>query len=395
MRLLALLAVLLASPLFAEPNVVVNTGIEGSINRKVMPVAIVSDDPVLGNLVQTALSAHGAIELSAGSPVKVRIGRSGLAAVVSCDSPLCTFSTNVEGKDEDQLALRAADAALVGIGRRWQLKPLFDGTKVSFVSRRTGKAEIYVTNLARSRTLQLTKYGSTSIGPRWSADGTRVFFISSFRSGWPEIFSTNGYGEAAKVITNVRGALGAASSGPDGRLAFASSNKRTMDIFVAGPQGQAPTRVIKAPSMEWVNTDPAWSPDGARFALTAGPTGSPGIHLASSAGGGLQRVSTGYNYSTEPRWNPVVPNQLVFTFQSAGALRLGLIDLAAGTVEPIETRSGASIAHASWCADGRHLVATQSNWLVVVDSVTGKTTRLTPSQLGDCSEPDCWTRRAN
>lgn len=395
MRLLSLFAVCLAAPLFAQGNIKVDTDIDGSINRKIMPVAIVSDDPVLGGLVQFALSTHGAIEISPGSSVKVRIGRSGTAAVVSCDSPLGAFSTNVEGKDEHQLALRVADAALVGLGRRWQLKPLFADTKVAFVSRRTGKAEVYVTNLARSKTLQLTNYGSTSIGPRWSADGSRVFFISSFRSNWPEIFSTNGIGEAAKVITNVRGALGAASSGPDGRIAFASSNKGTMDIFVAGPQGQAPTRVIKAPRMEWVNTDPSWSPDGTRFALTAGPTGSPGIHLVSTEGGALQRVTTGYGYSTEPRWNPVVPNQLVFTFQGGGALRLGVIDLAAGTVTPIETRSGASVAHASWCADGRHLVAAQGGWLVVVDSVTGKATRLTPSQLGDCSEPDCWTRRAN
>ncbi len=395
MRLLVLLAVLLASPLFAQGNVVVNDDITGAINRKVLPVAIVSDDPTLGGLVQFALSTHGAVQLSPSSSVKVRIGRTALSAVVSCDNALCAFTTNVEAKDEDQLALKVADAAIVGLGRRWQLKPLFADTKVAFVSRMTGNAEIYVTNLARSKTLRLTNYRNTSIGPRWSADGTRIFFVSSFRSNWPEIFSTNGVGEAAKVITNVRGALGAASSGPDGRIAFASSNKGTMDIFVAGPQGQAPTRVIKAPSMEWVNTDPSWSPDGSRFALTGGPTGRPGIYLASSSGGSLSPVSTGFSYSTEPRWNPVVPNQLVFTYQSAGALRLGLIDLAAGTVSPIQTSSPAPLAHASWCADGRHLVAAQGGWLVVVDSVTGKVTRLTPSMLGDCSEPDCWTRRAN
>jgi TolB protein len=145
--------------------------------------------------------------------------------------------------------------------------------------------------------------------------------------------------------------------------------------------------------MEWVNTDPAWSPDGARFALTAGPTGRPGIYLASSAGGALRPVRTGFSYSTEPRWNPVVADQLVFTYQS-GSLRLGLIDLGAGTVTPIETSSPAPLAHASWCADGRHLVAAQGGWLAVVDSVTGKVTRLTPPSLGDCSEPDCWTRRA-
>ena len=324
----------------------------------------------------------------------MRLGRTGLSAVVACDNAGYAFTTNVEAKDEDQLALKVADAALVGLGRRWQLKPLFADTKVAFVSRFTGYAEIYVTNLARSKTLRLTNYRNTSIGPRWSADGSRVFFISSFRSNWPEIFSTNGMGEAAKVITNVRGALGAASSGPDGCIAFASSNKGTMDIFVAGPQGQAPVRVIKAPSMEWVNTDPSWSPDGERFALTAGPTGRPGIYLASSAGGALRAVSTGHSYSTEPRWNPVVPNQLVFTYQE-GRLRLGVIDIAAGTVTSIETPSPSPLAHASWCADGRHLVATQGNWLAIVDSVTGKVTRLTPSTLGDCSQPDCWTRRAN
>ncbi len=394
MRLLALFAVLFIAPLFGQGNVVVNDDIAAQARRGLVSVAVVSDDPTLGSLVQFALSTHGAIQISPGSSVKVRLGRTGLSAVVACDNAGYAFTTNVEAKDEDQLALKVADAALVGLGRRWQLKPLFADTKVAFVSRFTGYAEIYVTNLARSKTLRLTNYRNTSIGPRWSADGSRVFFISSFRSNWPEIFSTNGMGEAAKVITNVRGALGAASSGPDGRIAFASSNKGTMDIFVAGPQGQAPVRVIKAPSMEWVNTDPSWSPDGTRFALTAGPTGRPGIYLASSAGGALRAVSTGHSYSTEPRWNPVVPNQLVFTYQE-GRLRLGVIDIAAGTVTSIDTPSPSPLAHASWCADGRHLVATQGNWLAIVDSVTGKVTRLTPSTLGDCSQPDCWTRRAN
>ena len=394
MRLLALFAVLLASPLLAQGNVVVNEDIAGYASRNMVQVAVVSDDPTLGGLVQFALSLHGAIQISPSSPVKVRIGRTALAAVVACDNANYAFTANVEGKDEDHLALKVADAALVGLGRRWKLRPMYADTKLAFVSRRTGHAEIYVSNLARSKTLQLTNYRNTSIGPRWSADGTRVFFVSSFRSNWPEIFSTNGVGEAAKVIVNVRGALGAASSGPDGRIAFASSNKGTMDIFVAGPQGQSPTLVIKA-SKEQVFTDPSWSPDGTRFALTGGPTGRPGIYLANVNGGGLSAVRTGYGYSTEPRWNPVVPGQLVFTFQEEGSLRLAVLDIAATTLNPIGTKSPAPLSHASWCADGRHLVAAQSGWLAVVDSVTGKVTRFTPSTLGDCSEPDCWVRRSN
>jgi hypothetical protein len=392
MRFLALLPVFFTALLSAESTIVVNEDVNASIQNGVVPVAIVSDDATLGSLVQFALSTHGAIRLSAGSSIKVNIGRNGTSAVVACDNAKCAFQTTVEGKDEDELALKVADAAIVGLGRRWQLKPMYAGTKVAFVSSYTGHQEIYVTNLTRSKTMRLTNFRNTSLGPRWSADGSRIYFVSSVRTGFPEIFSTNGIGEPRKVITDVRGALGAASVGPDGRIAFASSNKGTMDIFVAGPQGESPRRVIAAASKEVVNTDPSWSPDGSRFALTSGPTGRPGIYLASSAGGALSRLSTGHSYSTEPRWNPVLPNQIIFTYQE-GRLRLGVIDLAAGTVTPVDTASPQPLAHASWCADGRHVVASQGTWVAVVDTVTGKATRLTASQFGECSEPDCWVRR--
>lgn len=394
MRFLALLALLAAAPLVpAQDRVVINESVEAELQKGVIPVTVVADDPAFGALVNFALSAHGAISLRAGSSVKVVISRSGLAATVSCDNARFPFSTNVDGKDEDELALRAADAAVVGLGRRWQLKPLYAGTKITFTSKYTGHQEIYTTNLARSRTLRLTNYRNTSIGPRWSADGTRINFISSVRTGFPEILSTNGIGEPRRVIADVRGALGAASSGPDGRLAFASSNKGSMDIFVAGPAGESPRRIIATPD---VDADPSWSPDGSRIVLTSGPIGRPGIYLASSAGGALSRVGTGYGYCTEPRWNPVNANQIIFTFQS-GKLGLAVIDLAANTVTAVPVTSAFDLSHASWCADGRHVVATQAtktnSWLAVVDTVTGKVTRLSSVQMGDCSEPDCWVRR--
>lgn len=394
MRRLALLACLLVAFASAQDRVVVNESVEAELQKGIIPVTVVCDDPAFGALINFALSAHGAVSVRAGSSVKVVISRTGLAATVSCDNARFPFSSNVDGKDEDELALRAADAAVVGLGRRWQLKPLYAGTKVAFTSRYTGHQEIYVTNLVRSKTTRLTNYRNTSIGPRWSYDGNRVYFVSSVRTGFPEILSTNGIGEPRKVIADARGALGAASSGPDGRIVFASSNKGSMDIFVAGPSGEAPRRIIATPD---VDADPAWSPDGARLALTSGPIGRPGIYLASSAGGNLTRVGTGYGYCTEPRWNPVVANQIIFTFQSSGRLSLAVIDLAAGTVTPVPVTGALDLSHASWCADGRHVVATQAtktnSWLAVVDTVTGKTTRLSSAQLADCSEPDCWVRR--
>ena len=394
MRLLALLSFLgLVSLVSAETRISVDGSIDGVIKPGRLSVNLVSDDAAFGEQVKVALAVHGDINLNPSTSVRVTVSRSALTATAACDSPLMAFQTSVEGRDEHDLILQVADAVIVGLGKRLQLKPLFAGTKVAFVSRYSGKPEIYITNLARSRILRLTNYQSTTTSPRWSADGSRVYFVTSYRTGFPEILSSNGIGEAAKVITNVRGALGGASSGPDGRIAFASSSKGTMDIFVAGPHGESPRLVI---GTDGVDSDPSWSPDGTRFALTSGPLGRPGIYLASSAGGGLTRVATGYGYSTEPRWNPVFPNQIVFTYQSGG-LGLGLIDLGAEKVGPLPAVSALNLSHASWCADGRPLVATQASastgWIVVVDSVTGKVTRLSPSSMGDSSEPDCWVRR--
>ena len=152
MRLLALFALFATSLLSAQDRVVINDSVDAELQKGIIPVSVVSDDQVLGNLVQFALSTHGAISLRAGSSVKVVISRSGLTATVACDNARFAFQTSVEGKDEDELALRTADAALVGLGKRWQLKPLFAGTKIAFTSKFSGNQEIYVTNLARSKT---------------------------------------------------------------------------------------------------------------------------------------------------------------------------------------------------------------------------------------------------
>jgi len=390
---LALAAFAVTAPLPAQDRIVVNDSIDALMKQGIMPITVVSDDQAVGDLVRFALGAHGAFSVRASSSVRVSIGRTGTTAVVACDHPTFGFQTTVEARDQDELALRVADAAVVGLGRAWKLKPLFAATKVAFVSKYTGNQEIYTTNLVHSKTSRITNLRNTSHSPRWSPDGARLYFITSAMTGFPELYSTNGIGNPRGVITNVRGALGAASAGPDGRIAFASSNKGNMDVYVASADGTGARAVVSTPD---VDADPAWSPDGSRLVLTSGPTGRPGIYLASAAGGGLTRLSTGYGYSAEPAWNPVEPSLIAFTYQSGG-LHLAVADIQSGTIVAVPTTSPMSFAHSSWCADGRHVLATQSlgaqSWISIVDTKTGKATRLTDSKLGECSQPACHVRR--
>lgn len=388
-----LLASLVPALSLAQSKVVVSDSVDAELSRGRVAVSIVSDNDNLGNLVRYALSLHGAIMLQPNGAARVVISRRGTSATVACDVARFAFQQEVQGRDEEELALKAADAVIVGVGRALRLRPLYAGTKVAFTSRASGHDEIYKTTLVRLRIRVLTSYRNTSIAPRWNADGTRINFISSL-DGFPGLYTTDG-ASVRPLLTGVRGAIGAASSSPDGRLVFVSSNRGTMDVYVADANAKGAKRIIAAAGSQTVNADPAWSPDGTRLALTSGPTGRPGIYLASSAGGTPSRLGAGYNYATEPRWNPV-ENKLVFTFQS-GRLGLAVADLATGTVQEVPAASAFDLSHASWCADGRHVVATQasrsSSWLVVVDTVSGKVSRLSPEQLGNCSQPDCWTAR--
>jgi len=388
------MALLLSAGMRAEERVVINDNIEATVQSGVIPISINCDDAKLGAMVRAALNAHGAFSVRNGSSVKLNIGRTALTAAVACDNARFNFQDTIEGRDEEDLAMKVADAAVVGLGRMWQLKPMFAKTKIAFVSTSSGHSEIYTTNLIYSRIRRITDFKNTSISPRWSADAGKIYFVSSMRTGFPEIFTTKGTGDLQKVITDVRGALGGANCGPDGRIAFASSNKGgSMDIYVAGGAGEGPRRVIATAD---VDADPSWSPDGSKIVLTSGPSGRPGIYVSSASGGSLTRLSTGYSYCTEPRWNPKDPAQIIFTFQS-GRLGLAVADITKGEIVAVPTTSPLNLSHASWCADGRHVVATQAtkttSHLVIVDTKSGKTTRLTDAKMGNCSEPDCWVSK--
>jgi Tol biopolymer transport system component len=68
-----------------------------------------------------------------------------------------------------------------------------DGTKIAFMSQRSGADEIWVCDADGSNPVQLTSSGGESFGPRWSPDGRTVVytFVSGGKSG---IYAVNANG---------------------------------------------------------------------------------------------------------------------------------------------------------------------------------------------------------
>lgn len=381
--------------------VTVNDDVSASLAAQRIQVQVTGTDAEVVSLVRSALGMHGAFTLVASGSVRVSVDRAGNSARVSCDAPAFAFSADVQGRDAAELALAAADAAVVGLGKRFALKPLFSATRVAFlVKQGVGKHDIYAGNLLMAGVRPLTQMRCENLGPRWSADGNRVTFVS-YASGLPDLYvAPYPFGEPRPIIAGMRGSLTGGAASPDGsRIAFCSSNQGpTLDLYVADANGRNRRCILR--SDDRVESDAAWSPEGAQIVLASGAAGSPRLFVMPASGGSPTQVSTGGGYASEPCWNRVDRNLICFTQATEGSNSVSVLDLAKGTVTVAAQGTG-SVAYSrgAWCADGRHLVVQSQQrggeryWLSLVDAATGKVTRITGDQLASCTQPDCWFPR--
>jgi Tol biopolymer transport system component/DNA-binding winged helix-turn-helix (wHTH) protein len=96
--------------------------------------------------------------------------------------------------------------------------------------------------------------------PQYSADGTRIAFVSD-GTGWDEIWVADNNGQGAHPITSFQGPnVGSPRWSPDGRwIAFDSAAGAHAGIYLVAAQGGAPRRVTAA-AISCVR--PSWSHDG-------------------------------------------------------------------------------------------------------------------------------------
>jgi TolB protein len=144
-------------------------------------------------------------------------------------------------------------------------------TKIAFVSRRTGHAEIWVMDYDGSNQHPITSYGSLSTTPRWAPDNAKLAF-TSYASGNPEIYIFS-------LETNQR---------------------------------------VPFPSYKGLNTTPAWSPDGKKIAFCSSMSGDPEIYVSDVNGFNLQRLTFSPGVDISPAWNPKTGSEMAFVSDRSG-----------------------------------------------------------------------------
>jgi len=243
-------------------------------DSKTIPVRVSANSPELNALALQAFGSHGRYRLLASgyaydikfslvTPTQVRVDITKGAAATPVASEIVT------GLNARQALLRAADLAVEktnGLG----LKGFFSA-RLAFIGERTGKKEIYTSDLFFGEVKQVTRDNALALKPHWSPDGSKIVYTSFYRSGFPDIFLIDLASLRRETFVSFKGTNQGARFSPNGQqVAMVLSGEGNSEIYVANAQGRGVARKTHSDAVKASPCfSPRWQPAG--VCLRTGP----------------------------------------------------------------------------------------------------------------------------
>jgi TolB protein len=223
------------------------------------------------------------------------------------------------------------------------------------------------------------------ISPAWSADGTRLAYVS-FEKKKPIIFVQSLTSGSREVLANYKGNNSAPAWSPDGsKLAIVLTYGANSQIYTISASGGGLKQITKSTA---IDTEPAFSPDGNWIYFSSDRGGKPQIYKVPAEGGSPSRVTFEGAYNVSPRFSPD-GKALAYIRNDGGKFRVAMQDLASGQVQLLS--EGAQDESPSFAPNGRvilYATKVRGRGALAAVSSDGKVRqRLNDATGGDVREP--------
>lgn len=187
-----------------------------------------------------------------------------------------------------------------------------DGRTIAFASGRAGArgplgpralpASIYVLDAGSHGQVRRLTYSSSYDGdPAYSPDGSKILFVSD-RSGDSDIYSMNADGSHQTRLTHSGQLDDRPSWSPDGtRIAFGrgKGDGGDLSVYVMAPNGRDQHQLVPG-----LGREPTWSPDGRWLAFVSDRDGHSNIFVARADGTDLRQITHDWAPKYRPAWGP-------------------------------------------------------------------------------------------
>ena len=252
------------------------------------------------------------------------------------------------------------------------------GTRIVFVSDRSGSKEIWVMNWDGTEQRQLTHFGSIATFPSVSPDGRLVAF-TAWTGGSPNIYIYSIDTGRKLPFYNQRASMNAfVTFTPDSKRVIFSSTAAggPAQLYTAGIDGSGLHRLTSSGAIE---VEAKINPKtGAGLVDVSGRSGMPQIYRMNMEGTDVQRLSAGTGEATNPAWNPDGVH-IAFAWTKGfepGNYNIFIMDVPSQQTTQLTANEGRN-ENPSWAPDGAHIVyaserGRQSQIMVMNADGTGK-----------------------
>lgn len=138
--------------------------------------------------------------------------------------------------------------------------------------------------------------------PRWSPDGSQIMYISR-QSGKDEIFIINADGSDPHRVSDSGDPVTEAVWSPNGnRIALSYGGFGKTDLYVMDPD--AISNVVRLTNDKKSNSNPSFSPNGKQVVFASKSSGNWDLWMIDADGGNPTQLTNDEYYDAYPDWSP-------------------------------------------------------------------------------------------